>query len=115
MILPATIAYYTIIILFGAPVTTHTPQTLLTALHIALLSSYPLSSSIPANVENIRQLVTLEYHAEVDVLKWNYWGAIGTVLGAWLGAVPIPLDWDREWQVCFPPWKRVDGRNGRLR
>jgi phosphatidylinositol glycan class F len=19
-------------------------------------------------------------------------------LGAWIGAVPIPLDWDREWQ-----------------
>lgn len=43
-----------------------------------------------------------------------YGGLIGTVLGAWLGAVPIPLDWyvfyvsarkyntdlyrDREWQ-----------------
>lgn len=25
-------------------------------------------------------------------------GALGAVLGAWLGAVPIPLDWDREWQ-----------------
>jgi PiT family inorganic phosphate transporter len=23
---------------------------------------------------------------------------VGAVLGAWLGAVPIPLDWDREWQ-----------------
>lgn len=27
------------------------------------------------------------------------WGAsVGTALGAWLGAVPIPLDWDRDWQ-----------------
>ena len=27
------------------------------------------------------------------------WGAtVGTALGAWLGAIPIPLDWDREWQ-----------------
>ena len=27
------------------------------------------------------------------------WGAsAGTLLGAWLGAVPIPLDWDRPWQ-----------------
>lgn len=24
--------------------------------------------------------------------------AIGTMVGAWLGAIPIPLDWDREWQ-----------------
>ena len=23
---------------------------------------------------------------------------VGSVFGAWLGAVPIPLDWDREWQ-----------------
>lgn len=25
--------------------------------------------------------------------------ALGTVLGCWLGAVPIPLDWDRPWQA----------------
>ena len=24
--------------------------------------------------------------------------SLGCFLGAWLGAVPIPLDWDREWQ-----------------
>lgn len=24
--------------------------------------------------------------------------AVGCIVGAWLGAVPIPLDWDREWQ-----------------
>jgi phosphatidylinositol glycan class F len=23
---------------------------------------------------------------------------VGAFVGAWLGAVPIPLDWDREWQ-----------------
>ena len=29
----------------------------------------------------------------------SVWGTtVGSVLGAWLGAVPIPLDWDREWQ-----------------
>jgi len=27
-----------------------------------------------------------------------YGAMIGTVVGAWLGAIPIPLDWDREWQ-----------------
>lgn len=24
--------------------------------------------------------------------------AVGAVVGAWLGAIPIPLDWDRVWQ-----------------
>jgi len=28
-------------------------------------------------------------------------GALGALVGAWAGAVPIPLDWDREWQK-FP-------------
>ncbi|WWC92410.1 uncharacterized protein L201_007367 [Kwoniella dendrophila CBS 6074] len=23
---------------------------------------------------------------------------IGTIIGAWCGAIPIPLDWDRPWQ-----------------
>lgn len=23
-----------------------------------------------------------------------------TIAGAWVGAFPIPLDWDRDWQVC---------------
>ena len=99
LLIPATLLFYTIIILFGAPLTTHLPQTLLTALHVALLSTYPLSSSIIPSSENLRQLITLEYHADIDVLKWAYWGGIGTIVGAWLGAVPIPLDWDREWQV----------------
>jgi GPI biosynthesis protein family Pig-F len=89
-------------ILFGAPLTTHTSQTMLTAVHLAVLCTYPLSSSITPTLENIRQLITLEYHADADVLKWTYWGAIGTLIGAWLGAVPIPLDWDREWQVRPP-------------
>ena len=27
------------------------------------------------------------------------WGAtVGTLVGCWLGAIPIPLDWDRAWQ-----------------
>lgn len=27
-----------------------------------------------------------------------YGATLGALLGAWIGAVPIPLDWDREWQ-----------------
>jgi phosphatidylinositol glycan class F len=101
LLLPSTVFFYTFIILFGAPLTTHVPQTILTALHLSLLASYPLFSSIIPTLENLRQVVTLEYSPDIDVQKWAYWGALGTCIGAWLGAVPIPLDWDREWQVIF--------------
>lgn len=25
--------------------------------------------------------------------------AVTSIVGAWIGAFPIPLDWDRDWQV----------------
>ena len=31
-------------------------------------------------------------------LDQTFGGFAGAFIGAWLGAVPIPLDWDREWQ-----------------
>jgi GPI ethanolamine phosphate transferase 2/3 subunit F len=99
---------YTIIILFGMPLTTLTRESVLTAVHLSLLAIYPLSSSINLTPENIRRLVTLEYHADIDVLKWTYWGAIGALIGVWLGAVPMPLDWDRDWQVlCVLEFKLI--------
>lgn len=27
--------------------------------------------------------------------------ALGAIIGAWLGTIPIALDWDRPWQVSF--------------
>lgn len=29
-----------------------------------------------------------------------YWMTLGAVFGSWFGALLIPLDWDRPWQVC---------------
>jgi len=74
-------------------------ETLLTASHIALLSAFPLSASISLSHENIARVLKLQYYSEFDILTWTYWGAVGTLVGAWLGAAPIPLDWDRDWQV----------------
>ncbi|CAG8506653.1 35474_t:CDS:2 [Gigaspora margarita] len=31
--------------------------------------------------------------------KLIYYTTVATVVGAWLGAIVIPLDWDRPWQV----------------
>lgn len=81
------------LVLFGAPVTTHHLHTLLAGAHIALLSTLPLVYVHGVNGETWRQIVALLL--PIDEV---YGGLIGTVLGAWLGAVPIPLDWDREWQ-----------------
>ncbi|KAJ5791144.1 uncharacterized protein N7518_008155 [Penicillium psychrosexuale] len=92
----ATPALTILLVLFGAPLTTHNSETILCAAHMAVLSA-----------------TALIYAHGVDRGVWNevwgiarpadaVWGsALGTGLGAWFGAIPIPLDWDRPWQA-FP-------------
>jgi len=60
---------------------------------MALLALFPLFYAHGVNSRMWLEIVGV-------ILPFDeVWGAsVGTLLGAWLGAVPIPLDWDREWQ-----------------
>ncbi|KAF2087927.1 PIG-F-domain-containing protein [Saccharata proteae CBS 121410] len=82
-----------LLILFGAPLTTHLPHTLLAAAHIAYLSGVPLVYTHGVDAPKWKELIALMVPAD-EV----FGAAVGTLVGAWAGAVPIPLDWDREWQ-----------------
>lgn len=80
-------------ILFGAPLLTHTSHTFLCAAHLSILTLFPLF--VVHGVDPSTWLSLASFKAPFDEC---YGGLIGGFLGAWLGAVPIPLDWDREWQ-----------------
>lgn len=80
-------------ILFGAPITTHLLHTTLTSAHIALLAIFPLLYVHGFNTLKWIEIVSAQCPAD-EV----FGGVVGAFVGAWLGAVPIPLDWDREWQ-----------------
>lgn len=75
-------------ILFGAPLTTHLPHTFLCAAHLSLLAILPLVYVHGVEKDKWRAIVALLLPID-DV----YGGALGTLMGAWVGAVPIPLDW----------------------
>jgi GPI ethanolamine phosphate transferase 2/3 subunit F len=83
----------TIQILLGAPLTTHLPHTLLSSAHLALLAVFPLA--YVHGIDGSKWLEVLSAQSPFDEV---YGAAVGAGVGAWLGAVPIPLDWDREWQ-----------------
>ncbi|KAJ8098446.1 GPI biosynthesis protein family Pig-F-domain-containing protein [Lipomyces tetrasporus] len=87
-------AIHIIYILFGAPVTVSILATFLLSAHTAILALFPLLCTVPLDGATWIDIVALQ--APVTPA---YTAALGTIAGAWLGAVPIPLDWDREWQT----------------
>ncbi|KAF8858958.1 hypothetical protein BDZ45DRAFT_558592, partial [Acephala macrosclerotiorum] len=89
-----TLPLFTLQILFGAPLTTHLPHTILSSAHLALLALFPLFYVHGTSASKWREIISL--YSPIDEV---FGGSLGALIGAWLGAVPIPLDWDREWQA----------------
>lgn len=86
-------ALHVALVLLGAPFLTQAGHTALCAAHLAVLALFPLFYTL--GVDAPAWALRAGLAAPLDE---TYGGALGAVLGAWLGAVPIPLDWDREWQ-----------------
>ncbi|KAK9365546.1 GPI biosynthesis protein family Pig-F-domain-containing protein [Lipomyces kononenkoae] len=81
-------------VLFGAPVTVSIPATFLLSAHTALIALFPLLCTVPLDGVTWMNMAALK-----APITPAYAAALGTIAGAWLGAVPIPLDWDRPWQT----------------
>ncbi|KAK8138771.1 hypothetical protein PG984_002151 [Apiospora sp. TS-2023a] len=89
----ATFGFQIFFVLFGAPLLTHIPQTTMCSLHLSLLGLFPLFYT--HGISTSDWLEILGARAPFDEA---FGGLVGGCVGAWAGAVPIPLDWDREWQ-----------------
>ncbi|XP_011861625.1 PREDICTED: phosphatidylinositol-glycan biosynthesis class F protein [Vollenhovia emeryi] len=96
--LALSLVYYVMIVLFGAPVLTDHEET--TMLVVTLVTLTFVSTSLHLGVDNALDILTGTYsqrgNALADALRLNIQA---TILGTWLGATVIPLDWDRPWQA----------------
>jgi len=100
---------------FGAPVLSSWNETASFTCLLLLLTAYPILLTKGPSYENLVSVLLAE-----DIPKLHfpflsqsqptenscgpldrclYYNTILTLVGAWLGAFPIPLDWDRDWQV----------------
>lgn len=103
------LVFHATIVLFGAPSASHLPHTFLLAIVLALLSAfapaYALGSpSFSSDASSfITRLNWTRLFAELSprnpIERALVYPAVTTLLGAWLGALPIALDWDRPWQA----------------
>ncbi|KAI1649066.1 GPI biosynthesis protein family Pig-F-domain-containing protein [Daldinia loculata] len=89
----ASLALHVILVLFGAPFLTHIENTFLCSTHLSVLGLFPLFYTRGVSSKDWHEILSAS--APFDEA---FGGLVGGCVGAWLGAVPIPLDWDREWQ-----------------
>ncbi|KAH0944453.1 hypothetical protein HN011_007622 [Eciton burchellii] len=92
------IVYYVIIVLFGAPLLTDYEETTMLVITLLILTFFP--TSLHLGVDNALDVLLGTYTQKsnilADALKINIQT---TILGTWLGATVIPLDWDHPWQA----------------
>lgn len=90
--------FHLIAILFGASILEQSEETFCWALLMSLLVVLPACSLLGAQMELVPRIF---FSAWSDATPEAYFqcSIVFTLIGAWLGAFPIPLDWDRPWQV----------------
>jgi hypothetical protein len=92
------VGYYIVSVIFGAPVLDGIFKTLSWASwHCGLL----IVGSVTRNGgidQKMLQRVWIEHQPQNLYEMLLYYQIIGINIGAWCGALPIPLDWDRPWQ-----------------
>ncbi|KFQ33999.1 Phosphatidylinositol-glycan biosynthesis class F protein [Mesitornis unicolor] len=92
------ILFHAIIVLYGAPLIESVTETFLFAV---LLSTFTTLQCLCMLGPNIQAWIRV-FSKNGAVSIWEsslQITTLGSILGAWFGAFPIPLDWDRPWQV----------------
>lgn len=92
------LVFHVVAILYGAPFVDRILETHLWGWLMAVLTVAPTACVVEWNEDTWRRLYARASPETVTELALVI-PAHATVLGAWVGAWPIPLDWDRPWQV----------------
>lgn len=93
---------YVISVLMGAPLLTDVFRTVGFSIYLVIIGFTPIILSSKGNLKDIYDFVMRnDVHSIVSSVKKRFFMrnlVWGTIIGAWFGAIPIPLDWDRWWQ-----------------
>jgi GPI ethanolamine phosphate transferase 2/3 subunit F len=94
----------------GAPLFPYSqiPHTIVLAFHVSILGFLPIFYTHGVSGSAWRD-VSAAWLPFDEAGVWA--GSVGTLVGGWMGAIPIALDWDREWQKwpCTVVWGMVLG------
>ncbi|KAK5650126.1 hypothetical protein RI129_001155 [Pyrocoelia pectoralis] len=93
----STVIYYCLAVLFGAPFLSSHEETFMFALLLTVLTTLPSCLAVGADLTTAIMIDLTSFEGDIitETIKQNI---CLTLFGAWLGAIVIPLDWDRPWQ-----------------
>ena len=94
----ATLPVFVVMILMGAPLSSHITETALFAGHFSVLVLFPMLVFHRFETDAIFSVITAANGTSVILKNPILLSIVGAVLGTWVGVFPIPLDWDRDWQ-----------------
>ncbi|CAH8600116.1 unnamed protein product [Schistosoma curassoni] len=87
--------YFIVCILLGAPIFEQWKETGLMSLVLTICTNIPFLMFFEGNLDNLRSVLAPSLPEEKFVAFIGY----GCVIGAWLSAGFLVLDWDRPWQA----------------
>ncbi|XP_060590232.1 phosphatidylinositol-glycan biosynthesis class F protein-like [Ruditapes philippinarum] len=90
--------FHVIAIMFGAAFINETAETFHFAMMLSSTTVGPLLIHLQSNVESWSRVFVFE-SPDLGMETTVFISSITSVVGAWLGAFPIPLDWDKPWQA----------------
>lgn len=86
------------LILLGAPLASHLKETYLLTVHLSLLVFYPPLILYRYDYKLLVQFLNIEKVYNAIAKNQILLSSVLALIGTWLGVIPIPLDWDRDWQ-----------------
>lgn len=86
------------LILLGAPLASHLKETYLLSIHLSLLIFYPLLVLYKYDYKLLVKFLDTDGVYNAIAKNQILLSAVLAVIGTWFGVIPIPLDWDRDWQ-----------------
>lgn len=94
------IPIYLTFLIFGAPAGPLTALTFYLASHVSVIVFFPLLNLYKITDKNAKKVWWKLLTFQLDNWKFNqvYCSSVGGLIGCWFGVIPIPLDWDRDWQ-----------------
>ncbi|EFA06524.1 phosphatidylinositol-glycan biosynthesis class F protein [Tribolium castaneum] len=88
---------YVVAVLFGAPILSDFEETCMFSLIVTTFTALPLCLYFGGD-NTVHMFLSLASYDGSDVQKLFMLKLRLTLFGAWLGAIVIPLDWNRPWQ-----------------